>query len=305
MATQTTALQEERTDNDGASLNGGNGRVTQTPMEPPIPERLLPKVPTFPLEDGWRTVYDEDTQTWYDIPLTLRDILYPTEDDVGAVYMSQGQTHNLLISFLSELLRLFLSKHGWYFPNDVLIHWNIPGVPPKSPDIAAIPDVKLEPEGKKSFHVGRDGPMPRAIIEMTSESTRSHDFNRKPTTYASVGIQEYLIIDIWNGLSNPWKLYGYRLGKSPYYEEVEPDAEGGIILETLGLRFVPIGRERVDVFDITTGERLRSAQEYEEMAEAAAARAEAEAARANVADRTIAQLQARIQELETNAKSGE
>lgn len=56
----------------------------------------LPSLPTFPLEAGWRTVYDTATQRYLQQPLTLLDILYPSEDDVGVVYMAQSPMHNLL-----------------------------------------------------------------------------------------------------------------------------------------------------------------------------------------------------------------
>ncbi|MEZ4861568.1 MAG: Uma2 family endonuclease [Caldilineaceae bacterium] len=275
--------------------NGASDAAIDGRFMPAVPERLLPKLPTFPLEDGWRLVYDEETKTTYHVPLTLRDILFSTEDDVGAVYMSQGQTHNWLISLLAELLRIHLGARGWSFLSDVLIRWEIPGVPDKSPDITAILNPTVAPtEEKKSFQVGSDGPMPAAVIEVTSESTRDQDFSAKRDIYAAVGIEEYLIIDIWNDRSAPWQLHGYRLGASPYYQPIAPAADGGITLQSLGLRFIPVGRERVDLFDSTTGERLRSGAEFRVMAEA-------EAARAQAAEATIAELTARLRALEAAA----
>ncbi|MCB0084380.1 MAG: Uma2 family endonuclease, partial [Caldilineaceae bacterium] len=198
-----------------------------------------------------------------------------------------------LISCLSEQLRLHFSDQAWYFPNDVLIRWELPGVPDKSPDIAAIPDTQVSIEGDKSFQVGIDGPLPVAIIEVTSESTRDQDFGMKQDIYAAVGIPEYLVIDLLTERSEPWRLHGFRLGNTPRYQSIPPDADGGITLQGLGLRFLPIGRTRIDVFDSTTGERLRSATEFREAAEAEAARAEA-------AEATIAELMERLRRLEAN-----
>ncbi|MEM7131282.1 MAG: Uma2 family endonuclease [Chloroflexota bacterium] len=329
METQPTAIpQNQQTDSQGRGAlqsnglsNGTNSLVSNPYVSPSIPPHLMPDLPTFPLERGWRLVYDEETKTTYSIPLTLRDILFPTEEDVGVVFMTQGPTHNLLIVLITELLRLFHGGRGWYFPNDVLIRWGVPGVLDKGPDIAAIPNTTVPSSDKKSYHVGRDGPLPEAIIEITSESTRDDDFITKRDLYASVGVQEYLIIDIWDDTSAPWQLHGFRLRNSPYYDSLLPDAEGGITLQTLGLRFVPRGRTRVDVYDVTTGERLQDAVTFKTLAETESTRANAEAERANTeanranteaeranteanradaAEAMIESLQERLQKLEGN-----
>ncbi|MBV7327935.1 Uma2 family endonuclease [Chloroflexi bacterium TSY] len=183
--------------------------------------------------------------------------------------------------------------YGW-------IRWNLLGVPDKSPDIAAIPNAEASTEGKKSYQVGIDGPMPTAVIEVTSDSSRNQDFNVKRDTFASVGIQEYLIIDILNDPSEPWHLSGYLLGNSPYYQQIPPDSEGGITLQSLNLRFVPIQRTRIDVFDSSSGERLHSTSEFKAMAEAEAERANAEAERADTAEAKIEELMTRISKLEAS-----
>jgi hypothetical protein len=131
----------------------------------------LPVLPTFPLEAGWRTVYDPKTGEYHQEPLTLRDILFPTEEDIGVVYMAQSPLHNVLTGLLYTMLHTYLSTRAWLILHDVLVLWGIHGVTPKSPDIAAFPGGRL-PVNAKSYRVGRDGPLPAFVIEVTSDETR-------------------------------------------------------------------------------------------------------------------------------------
>jgi Uma2 family endonuclease len=249
-------------------------------------EEILPTLPTFPLESGWRTVHDPITGEFHQIPLTLRDILFPTEDDIGVVYMAQSPLHNLLTGLLYTMLHTYLGARAWLILHDVLVLWGVRGVTPKSPDIVAFPGGRF-PAGENSYRVGRDGPMPTFIIEVTSTDTRQEDLLIKPYHYAALGIREYLIIDLLNNASEPWDLIGYRLDAGPFYRRLPADPAGGITFATVGLRFVAVDRTRIEVYDSTTGERLFTSEELKaqataesERATSEAARAEAEAARA-------------------------
>lgn len=123
---------------------------------------------------------------------------------------------------------------------------------------------------------------------------------------------EYLIIDSWTERNRPWRLLGNRLENGHFYSELTPDADGGLTFPTVGLRFVGRGRETVDVYDVATGQWLPPPEQWQETArqavqarqnaenraEAEAARAEAEAtARANT-EAELAQVTARLRELE-------
>ncbi len=259
----------ERVPNAGVSTNGAHDLIHD--MQPPLP--------TFPLESGWRTVRDPVTGESQQIPLTLRDILFPTEDDIGVVYMAQSPMHNLLTGLLYTMLHTYLGTRAWLILHDVLVLWGVRGVTPKSPDIAAFPGGRF-PAREKSYRVGRDGPLPTFVIEVTSEDTRQDDLLVKPLHYAALGIREYLIIDILNDASEPWALIGYRLDAGPFYRRLPADPQGGVTFNTVGLRFVAVNRTRIEVYDSTTGQRLLSSDELIAHAEAEAARAEAEAARA-------------------------
>lgn len=245
--------------------------MTQTP---PGPEAayILPDLPTFPLEAGFREIYNPKTGTYQQVPLTLLDLLYPTEEDIGVVVTPQSPRHSIWTTLLITMLRIYLPAGDWLVLSDVLIHWGRRGAPAKVPDLVAIPGGRIPEPRQKSYRVGRDGPLPTFVLELTSEETRSVDLQEKPLLYAAVGIKEYLIIDLLPEDKGAWQLIGYRLEDEPFYHKLQPDAEGGLTFETIGLRFVAIRQERVEVYETATGERLLTPAELKVRADELASR---------------------------------
>lgn len=235
-------------------------------------------LPTFPMETGWREFCDPESGECHREPLTLQDILFPTEDDIGVVTMPQSHLHDRWTRRLADIVEGHLQDQQWLIMHDVLIYRADRRVSPAAPDIAVIPGGSAPAEGNNSYFEGRDGPRPTFVVEITSKDARQVDLNSKPVYYAATGVKEYLIVDIQAKAAEDWRLLGYRLDdKNPYYQELTPDAEGGLTFETVDLRFVAVGRERIDVYDMTTGERLLATQEQKVRAEAeAAAKADAE-----------------------------
>ena len=272
---------------------------------PQVAADVSPDLPTFPLEAGYRSVYNPITQQHDQLPLTLLEVLYPLEEDIGVVVMPESPLHDIWTKLLAIMLRTYLSSSDWLVIGDVLIHWGSRRAPPKGPDLAAIPGGRLPAVKEKSYRVGRDGPTPAFALEITSEETRQSDLYEKPLLYAAVGVKEMLVIDILSKPTGPWQLLGYRLEDSPFYQKLAPDAEGGLTFKTIDLRFVGVGRERIEVYEAASGKRLLRPDELKARAEAEAARAEAEAARAGVeatarvrAEARVAQLEAQLRELE-------
>ena len=173
------------------------------------------ELPTFPLDVGCRIIIDPKTGQTHQVPLTLLDILYQTDDDVGKVHVSQSILHDIWCRLLAVMLQSHLTIEKWFVTHDVLVHWGWKGVPPKYPDLAAMPDAHVTVGRANSYYVGTDGPLPAFIAEITSEDTRRVDLDTKPVEYAAAGIKEYLIIDIQTKQAEPWQLIGYRLGDSP------------------------------------------------------------------------------------------
>jgi Uma2 family endonuclease len=226
--------------------------------------------------------------------LTLRDILYPTEEDIGVVVMPEGPYHSHWLNLLLTMVKTHLAAGDWLVLGDVLIHWSQRGVPPKAPDLAAIPGGRMPALSEKSYRVNRDGPIPSFVLEITSATTRRIDLKEKPLLYAAVGVRELLIIDFWTRQRDSWEMLGYRLGSSPYYRPIAPDAGGGLSFETVGLRFVTVGQERVEVYETATGKRLLTPDELKARAKAEAkARAKEARARADAEARAETEAQAR------------
>ena len=268
----------------------------------------LPELPKLSWESGHKVVRDERTGELTETPLTLLDLLYPTGEEL---FMAEGWLHRWLSVMLEVLLREHLKERKWIVFGNVFVHWNRPNVPPLAPDVTAIFGADY-PGEEGSYHVGYHGPNPSFVVEVTSLNKPARDLDRKKWDYAALAIPEYLIIDMWSEPEQPWRLLGYRLQDGPYYTELVPDAEGGLTFQTIGMRFVGIGRNTVAVYDITTGERLalpddwlqlaraetQARTEAEARAEAEAARAEAEAAARQEVEHKLAEAMARLHALE-------
>jgi hypothetical protein len=92
-------------------------------------------------------------------------------------------------------------------------------------------------------------------------------------------------------------LQGYRLNGEEHVR-IEPDAQGGIASEELGITF-SLEDGELAMFETATGKRLLSGDEY---ADEEAARADQERQRAEDAERRLAQETAERKALETELK---
>ncbi|MFL6196280.1 MAG: Uma2 family endonuclease [Thermoanaerobaculia bacterium] len=154
-----------------------------------------------------------------------------------------------------------------------------------APDVAVIPEFPdSESFEGASFDVAETGYRPCLIIEVVSFSNariRKTDLVDKVDLYEREKIREYLALDPprrSNGHRFQW--IGYRLDDQGRYRRIEPDDEGRLHAETVGLLFgvSPDGRD-FEVFDVRTRERLWTAAETVKEATAARKAAEAEVAR--------------------------
>ena len=97
--------------------------------------------------------------------------------------------------------------------------------------------------------------------------------------YERIQVEEYLLVDVpRRGTEGHFRLKGYRLGLDRRYQLIEPDEAGRLACRTVGLTFgVAQDGDRIEVFEATSGVRLRTPQEEveaREKAERKAARAE-------------------------------
>jgi hypothetical protein len=115
-----------------------------------------------------------------------------------------------------------------------------------------------------------------------SSRIRRIDVEDKVEHYGRAGIAEYLIVDS-KRRDRRFRLLGYRLDGSGWYQPIEPDAEGRLLSETTGLWFQasPDGG-RVLISEYPSGRPLLTREEEVILRKAAEERAwiEAEAHKA-------------------------
>jgi Uma2 family endonuclease len=215
-----------------------------------------------------------------ELPLTPELFLDPQLDDI----MSQGEWHATTALEISVLLRSYFRSQPDVRVFHELKHRLGRGLPAPSPDVSVVRGLR-DPTPLDSLDVEKEGVRPSLVIEVVSPLSarvRQTDLEGKVQLYQRVGIPEYLIVDATRRRGERrYSLLGYRLDARGRYQPIQPDAEGGLLSETTGIRFQigPTG-DRVLLFEAATGRRLLNLDEQEEKAQAAEERAIREAKRA-------------------------
>src|SRR5438132_24477 len=166
-----------------------NGFARPTPPEPPASD---------PFYYGWRDV----RQTLPDgrvlrqqIPLTLKDHLYPEEGD----HFMEGSQHDRERGYLRDVFRTHLASDPQILVlSDQGVYWG--GPDPcyhHSPDVCVIFGVREQRENWPSFQVAEQGVRPTLIVEIVSPRYRVNDVGEKFREYYQLNIP-------WN--APPWRL---------------------------------------------------------------------------------------------------
>lgn len=185
--------------------------------------------------------------------------------------MPAGIYHSLYLQIPGEMLRPLLPRLGLRLLLDVFIFYrDWEGRKQRiAPDAVIAPAVDPPPEvGIHSYDLDVE-PLPLCVVDVMSPRSRVADRLDKRLFYAALKIQEYLLLDIEDEherLRPQIALTLWRL------EQGAPDAEGYVLLETLGVRLRADGRNLL-AHVAATGEPLRTSIEL------AAALAAAEQAR--------------------------
>lgn len=233
-----------------------------------------------------------------ELPLTPELFLDPQLDDK----MVQGRLHGDLMVYFKELVgRHLRSRHDFMVLMDVK-HLLGPGRPGPSPDVSVIRGAHDPEADRSSFNVVKEGVVPCFIIEVVSPLNariRRTDEVDKVKLYEQVGVQEYLIVNPpRKATGNRFRLTGYRLDSKGRYRPIEPDQLGRLLSQTTGLRFgVAQQGDGIEVFDVATGERLRSPEEEVAAREAAEAMVARETEAKEAAEAEVARLRAEIERL--------
>jgi Uma2 family endonuclease len=233
------------------------------------------------------------------IPLTAEDLLDP---QLGDEIWAQGGSHAKFSVGLYGLLdRHFEEEPAVLVTYDMKIIWGIQGLVDPAPDVAVIRDVWDKDEPRQVFDVAQEGVRPSLVIEVVSpqyEETRRNDYEKKVVIYRRAGIPEYLIIEPVFTRGLPVRLLtGYRLDSKKRYQRIEPDGEGRLLSETIGLLF-GVGKDHtLTVFDARTGKRLLRPSQILTAQKAAEERAQTAEERALTAEAESAQLRAELEKL--------
>ena len=229
-------------------------------------------------------------------------IFYPDSDGKP---MAESDLHREIMIWIIHLLQRFFAGQRVYVSGNLLIYYE-QGNPRKSvaPDCFVVWDV--EPRNRGNYKLWEEGHAPQVVFEISSKTTQRDDLGVKMRLYAQLGVQEYYLYDPTGDYLEPplaaFELVGGGfVPMQPVNEEVrvgdlafllgagEPPE---FISPRLGLRLALDEQNRLQFYDVTTGQRLLSDDEARTQAEvvarlaglcAATAEAELHALRAELA----------------------
>jgi len=267
----------------------------------------LTEQPTDPYLYGWRYVtrFAPDGEMMFVLqPLTLEDILHPQEDD----HRMHAHYHERICQYLGDVFASYLAHDPTAkVLADVRIGWDNRTIKPHTPDISVAFGVSHE-ENWTTFYEAKEGVRPTLVVEVTSPSTRLLDLVNKFDEYEVVGLEYYIIVDQHQQAGEEQRrVLGYRLNSQGRYVMLEPNEQGWLWLEPIGVWLAWQG-ETLVCYDkagqlIPNYTTLREVQaETEAKVEVAEARAQAAEAKAQAETVARAELETRLQQLEAELR---
>lgn len=225
------------------------------------------------------------------IPLE-HDVEYPETDGQP---MAESDLHQDEMIYL----RLALREHFRGVP-DIYVAGNLflyfkKGDPRSvvAPDLFVVKGVPSRP--RKTYLLWKEeGRIPCLVVEITSDSTSHEDLGAKKALYERLGVEEYILFDLLGDYLDP-QLQGYRLEKGRY-RPMEPDADGCLVSESIGILFRPEG-DRLRLLDVATGEALARPEEEAEARQLETEWRLAAEARARAAEEELARLREEVARL--------
>jgi Uma2 family endonuclease len=183
------------------------------------------------------------------IPLQ-HEIYYPESDGKP---MAESDIHrDVMFDLIHALQARYEGERDVYVGGNLLFYF-VEGDPRSSisPDVFLVRGV---PKGRrKTYLLWKEGKAPDFVVEVTSDSTRQEDLQRKKERYESLGVEEYILFDPLGDYLDP-RLRGYRL-TGRRYRPIAPESDGSLLSRTTSLRLRPEG-ENLRLVDATTGECL-------------------------------------------------
>jgi Uma2 family endonuclease len=234
----------------------------------------------------------------------LTEVEYPSED--GRPMAETDFQRIPLMYAIAALTAYFQDRPDVYVSGNILIYYE-EGNPKASisPDVFVVMGVPKR--NRRSYFIWKERKAPDFIIEITSRSTYNEDQGIKRGLYAVLGVREYFQYDPTGDYLQP-ALRGLKLVDENYLPiptTTQPDGTITLYSSVLGLELHLEGRE-LRFYDPNTSRKLltyqeaESARQAEELARLAAeARADKEAAARIAAEARLAELETRLQDLES------
>jgi Uma2 family endonuclease len=198
----------------------------------------------------------ERTASMSAMPLQYEEIEYPYSDGKP---MAESDLHRAEMMYLIEALDdRYRETPDVYIAGNLFLYY-VQGDRKAvvAPDVFLVKGV---PKGhRKSFLLWKEGHGPRFVIEVTSESTRDEDLNKKRDIYQRLGVEEYFLHDPLSEYLRP-SLQGFRL-QSGRYRRIEQELDGSLISRATGLGLRREG-EHLRLIDLETGKPLPGFQDY-------------------------------------------
>lgn len=220
---------------------------------------------------------------------------YQTREEL----MPAGHAHGLYIQMLAEMLKPLLERLGMRLFIDVFIFYrDWEGRKQRiAPDVLLAPGGEQPPDASLHTYDLDQEPVPLCAIEIISPSSREADLQGKRLFYGSLGIQEYLVLDVEDDQERLLPQIGVSLWRMEHGIQlpVTPDDEGFLLLDSIGVRLRADGRKLV-AHVAATGEPLLTSSDLVIALETAEqARQQAEQARQQAEQRAAAEATARQQ----------
>ena len=160
---------------------------------------------------GWREVRrvgDNGEELRERVPLTEEDILHPLEGDVIMQHSQHARICIYLHAVFPHPCTRAMPEVGILF--DCRTDWQVGNVAPHCPDLVVLGDVAYEWDlNEATAQIRSLAWRPLLVIEVTSDTTRNNDLEKKLIEYHQVGIPLYVIVDRLAEPSEP-RFIGYQ-----------------------------------------------------------------------------------------------
>ncbi len=192
--------------------------------------------------------------------------------------MAESDLHREIMFYIIHLLQHFFAGKRVYVSGNLLVYYE-EGNPRKcvAPDCFVVRE--LDPQRRPIYKIWEEGKGPEVVFEVSSKTTKQEDFTQKMRLYAQLGVQEYFIYDPTRDYLNP-PLAGFVLTSNgfapmpPLTGYHRTNAAPQYVSQVLGLQLALDDDNRLQFFQLATGERLLTDAEARQQAEVAQRQAE-------------------------------